>query len=181
MKRRQLLQSLALASGHAMFPSVLSSFLTGCADKDMNGYAPVFFTQNEYKTITELIDIIIPVTKTKSASQVNTQVFLDQVFSQCLTQEEQSVIKEGLKQLVPAFENATDKGQYVTGIDKKAFENNENAAYFKTIKQYTMIGFFTSQEGETKAGNYVKIPDEYKAEIKMDDNTLGYGKTFLHY
>ena len=44
-----------------------------------------------------------------------------------------------------------------------------------------MIGFFTSQEGETKASNYVKVPEEYKGEIKMDANTLNYGKTSLHY
>ena len=114
MNRRQLIQSLALVSGHAMFPSVLSSFLTGCANQDMSGYNPVFFTKEEYRSITEIIDIIIPATKTKSASQVNTQVFLDQVFSQCMTQEQQAVIKEGLKQLIPGFENAKDKLQYIT-------------------------------------------------------------------
>jgi hypothetical protein len=181
MKRRQLLQSLALVSGHAMFPTVLSSFLTGCSNKDMQAYVPVFFTKEEYKPVMQIIDIIIPATKTKSASQVNTQVFLDQVFAQCMTTEQQSEIKKGLKQLVPGFENAKDKLQFITEVDKKAFDNDESAAYFKVIKQYTMIGFFTSQEGETKAGNYVKIPDEYKGEIKADANTLNYGKTFLHY
>jgi len=181
MQRRELIQSLALVSGHVMFPTVLSSFLTGCRNNDLNDYTPAFFTKDEYKSITGIIDIIIPATKTKSASQVNTQVFLDQVFSQCMTQEQQSVIREGLKQLVPGFENAKDKLQYLTEVDRKAFDNDESAAYFKTIKQYTMIGFFTSQEGTTKASTYVKVPEEYKAEIKTDANTLNYGKTFLHY
>ena len=181
MNRRQLIQSLAAVSGHAMFPAVLSSFLTGCANHDMSNYKPVFFTEPEYKTIIPIIDIIIPATKTKSASEVNTQVFLDQVFDQCVTAEQQAVIKEGLKQLIPGFEAAPDKLQFITTIDKKAYDNDEATAYFKTIKQYTMIGFFTSEEGTTKASNYVKIPDEYKSEIKTDANTLNYGKTFLHY
>ena len=181
MNRRQLIQSIAVVSGHAMFPTVLSSFLAGCANHDMSGYKPVFFTEAEYKSIMPIIDIIIPATKTKSASQVNTQVFLDQVFDQCMTAEQQAVIKEGLKQLIPAFEAAQDKLQFITALDKKAYTNDEGAAYFKTIKQYTMIGFFTSQEGTTKASNYVKIPDAYKSEIKTDANTLNYGKTFLHY
>ncbi len=181
MNRRQLIQSLAVVTGHAMFPAILSSFLTGCANQDMSGYKPVFFTEAEYKSITSIIDIIIPATKTKSASQVNTQIFLDQVFDQCMTAEQQAVIKEGLKQLIPGFEKAPDKLQFITALDKKAYDNDEAAAYFKTIKQYTMIGFFTSQEGTTKASNYVKIPDEYKSEIKTDANTLNYGKTFLHY
>src|SRR5215204_4525868 len=181
MNRRQLIQSLAVVSGHAMFPAVLSSFLTGCSNHDMSNYKPVFFTEPEYKSIISIIDIIIPATKTKSASQVNTQVFLDQVFDQCMTAEQQAAIKEGLKQLIPGFEKAPDKLQFITLLDKKAYDNDEGAAYFKTIKQYTMIGFFTSQEGTTKAGNYVKIPDGYEAEIKTDANTLNYGKTFLHY
>ncbi|HEX5154391.1 MAG TPA: gluconate 2-dehydrogenase subunit 3 family protein [Parafilimonas sp.] len=86
-----------------MFPTVLSSFLTGCSNKDLNDYDPAFFTKDEYKSIMEIIDVIIPATKTKSALQVNTQVFLDQVFSQCMTPEQQSVIKEGFKQLIPGY------------------------------------------------------------------------------
>ena len=181
MNRRQLIQSLALVTGHTMFPAVLSSFLTGCTNQDMSNYKPVFFTEPEYRSIISIIDIIIPETKTKSASQVNTQVFLDQVFDQCMTAEQQSMIKEGLKELIPEFAKATDKLQFISSLDKKAYDNDEQAAYFKTIKQYTMIGFFTSQEGTTKASNYVKIPDGYISEIKMDANTLNYGKTFLHY
>ena len=147
----------------------------------MSGYAPTFFSKEEYHSIIEIIDVIIPETKTKSASQVNTQVFLDQVFSQCLTREEQAVLRTGLQQLISGFNSASDKLKYITEVDKKAFDNDENTAYFKTIKKFTMIGFFTSQEGETKAGNYVKIPGDYKGEIHLDDNTLNYGKTFLQY
>lgn len=147
----------------------------------MSGYTPAFFTKEEFKTITEIIDIIIPATKTKSASQVNTQVFLDQVFSQCLTGEEQAELKKGLQQLIPGFNNAENKLQYITDVDKKAYDNDGDTAYFKTIKKYTMIGYFTSQEGETKASNYVKAPGDYKGEISLNADTLNYGKTFLHY
>lgn len=181
MNRRQVIQSMALLTGSAMFPSVLSSFLTGCTNADMSGYQPTFFTKDEYKSVIEIIDIIIPATKTKSASQVNTQVFLDQVFTQCLTKEEQTALKAGLKKLFQGFGSAKDKVQYLTEVDKKAFDKDESAAYFKTIKQYTMIGFFSSEEGETKASNYVKIPSEYKGEIPLDASTLNYGKTNLHY
>ncbi|HTM92844.1 MAG TPA: gluconate 2-dehydrogenase subunit 3 family protein, partial [Flavisolibacter sp.] len=95
--------------------------------------------------------------------------------------EEQTPLKEGLQKLMQGFTNAKDKQQYVSDVDKKAYEKDESSAYFKTLKQYTMIGFFTSQEGETKASNYVKIPEEYKSETALDDKTLSYGKTWLHY
>lgn len=130
----------------------------------MGGYTPVFFSKDEYTSIMGIIDIIIPATKTKSASQVNTQVFLDQVFSQCLAKEAQSTLKAGLQNLISGFETAKDKLQYITEVDKKAFDNDTASAYFKTLKQYTMIGFFTSQEGETKSSNYVKFPMAIKAK-----------------
>lgn len=131
--------------------------------------------------MTDIVDVIIPATETKSASQVNTQVFLDQVFSQCFTDEEKAAVKTGLQALVPGFNTAEDKLQYISDLDRHAFSNDRSASYFRIIKKFTMIGFFTSEEGETKASNYVKIPDSYKGDIPLDDRTLNYGKTSLHY
>lgn len=181
MNRRHAIQSIALITGNVMFPSVLSSFLSGCAHRDMSSYEPTFFTKDQFAAITEIIDFIIPATKSKSASQVNTQVFLDQVFTQCLNSEEQAELKSGVETLVKDFGHAKDKRQFLIETDKKTFSNDEDGAYFKAIKKYTLIGFFTSQEGETKAGNYVKIPEGYKGEIAADAGTLNYGKTWLHY
>ena len=181
MNRRQLIQSLAAVSGHAMFPAVLNSFLTSCSNQDMTAYKPVFFSSEDFRSIPEIIDIIIPATQTKSASQVNTHVFLDQVFEACMTHEEQAGIRTGIQALIPAYKQAKDKAQFIKELDHKAYAGDASSAYFKTIKQFTMIGFFTSQEGETKASNYVKIPGDYKGEILLDDHTLNYGKTFLKY
>lgn len=181
MNRRDVIKSLGLVSGHVLFPSVLASFLSSWTNKDMSSYNPVFFSNEEYKLVTELIDIIIPATKTASASQVNTQVFLDQVFSQCMDNDQQQLIHDGLLQLSKSFSEATDKTQFVIDVDQRAFTKIKNLAWFKTLKRFTMIGFFTSKEGTTKASNYVKVPDAYKGEIPMDSNTLNYGKTNLHF
>ena len=181
MNRRQVIQSLGLISSHAVFPSVLSSFLASCQAKEHSDYKPEFFTTDELNTIIGTIDVIIPETKTKSASQVGAHKFLDQVFLKCLNADQQKVIKEGVARLSSELSSADDKQKYFSDLDKKAYSNDASSAYFKTIKQYTLIGFFTSQEGTTKASNYVKVPEAYKGEIPADDNTLNYGKTNLHY
>jgi len=181
MNRRQVIQSLGLISSHAVFPSVLSSFLASCQAKEPKDYTPEFFTDDEMKTIIATIDVIIPETNTISASQVGTHKFLDQVFSKCLNTDQQHVIKEGIAQLSKELASADDKQKYLIDLDKKAYSNDASSTYFKTIKQYTIVGFFTSQEGTTKASNYVKIPEAYKGEIPADENTLNYGRTNLHY
>lgn len=63
----------------------------------------------------------MPATGTKSASQVNVQVFLDQVFQQCLVKEEQQEIHAGLKSIETEFETAPDKNVFVKELDEKAF------------------------------------------------------------
>lgn len=181
MKRRELIQSLGLLSAHAMFPTVLSNFLSSCANREIPEYSYEFFTAEEMETITGLIDVIIPATNTKSASQVNTHLFLDQVFAKCMTPEQQEVIKTGLAELRDSLASADDKIKYLTEVDAKAYAGDDDTAYFKTIKQYTLIGFFTSQEGTTKASNYVKVPDAYKGEVPVTDNTLNYGRTNLKF
>lgn len=181
MERRDVLKSFGLIGGSALFPAVLSEFLSSCANRDMKDYNPVFFTESEYKLVTTLIDIIIPATGTASASQVNTHVFLDQVFSQCLKKDQQEKIHTGLKDISQGFENAADKTAFIKELDERAYQKKTANDWFRTLKKYTLIGYFTSQEGTTKASNYVKVPEEYKGDIAADEKTLNYGKTFLHY
>ena len=172
MTRRELIQSLGLVSGHALFPSVLSGFLTNCANKEVPDYSAGFFTTDEMKSVIEIIDIILPATKTKSASEVSTHLFLDEVFTKCMTPQQQELIKEGLSRCIPALSDAEDKDKFVVELDRKAYAGDDDYAWFKTVKQYTLIGFFTSQEGTTKASNYVKVPEAYKAEIGVDERLI---------
>lgn len=181
MNRRELIQSLGLLSAHALFPAVLSGFLAGCTSTDKKAHTFEFFTADETDTIIETIDLIIPATKTKSASAVNTHIFLDQVFSKCTTADQQKLIHDGLAQLRTNLSSSPDKISYLADLDKKAYAGDEDAAWFKTVKQYTLVGFFTSQEGTTKASNYIKVPDAYKGEVSATQETLNYGRTNLKF
>lgn len=183
MNRRKWMQSLGLATTHALFPSILANFVAGCQypDPTQEDYAPSFFSREEFAVIREIVDIILPATQSKSAAQVNTHHFLDEVFDKCLSTDQQSLIKTGLAGLIPRFRLAGNKQQLLAEIDQKAYAGDAEHAYFRTIKQYTLIGFFTSQEGMTVASNYVKFPGDYKGDVKSDDHTLNYGKTYLQY
>lgn len=180
MNRRATIKSLGLISTHALFPGILAGFVAGC-QSDRNDYVPVFFTEHEFATLAEMVDVILPKTKTRSASEVGTHHFLDEIFAKCMTPEQQKLIRDGLTTLMPSFSKATDKHALLTDIDKKAYENAEDAAWFRTVKQYTLVGFFTSEEGMTKASNYVLFPGDYKGEIGADEHTLNYGKTDMRY
>lgn len=181
MNRREVMQTLSLVSSHALFPSILSGFVASCSQPEQEDYSPIFFDQQEFRVIREVIDIILPATQTKSASEANTHHFLDEIFAKCLSSDQQNLIKKGLAHLASRWSSEEDRGKLVATIDQKSYAGDENFAYFKAIKQYTLLGFFTSQEGVTKASNYVKIPGDYKGEFPIDENTLNYGNTNLRF
>lgn len=178
IKRRQVIGSLSLATSHILFPTILSGFISGCGRDDHEG---IFFSEQEMKLIREIIDLIVPVTKTASASQVDTHYFLDEVFARCLEIELQELIKEGLQSFKHSFQSSDNPFELLSDVDAKAYAGDDEYSWFIPIKQYTLIGFFTSQVGTTKASNYVPVPGEYRGEILLDEQTQNYGLTALRY
>ena len=172
---------MGLIGGSSFLPALLSEFLTSCSGTDRRDYIPVFFSKKEYKLVHSLVDILLPATSTLAASEVYVPVFLDMVFQQCIVPEEQKAIHEGLSGLEKEWEQATDKLIVVKELDEKAFGKKEANGWFRTFKKYSLIGYFTSQEGVTKASNYVKVPEAYKGDIPATTGTLNYGKTTLHF
>lgn len=180
MNRRDVIKSLGLVSLHALYPSVLNAFqVTSKTGGERSNVA--FFSSQELMLVKEVIDIILPATKTKSASEVGVHFFLDDVFAACLTSEQKELIKDGLSSLHDTWKNTNNKINSIQALDREAYTGSDRAAWFKTFKQFTLVGFFTSEEGTTRAGEYQKFPDQYVGEIKADDQTLAHGKTSLRY
>ena len=57
-------------------------------------YAPAFFTQAEYASLSKLTDVIIPATETPGATQAGVPEYIDRVVS--LNKEHQPLIRAGL-------------------------------------------------------------------------------------
>lgn len=187
MDRRDTIRSMGLISAHALFPSILSGFIASCAGKTAEGtlqlevYSPCFFSEKEFDVLRDVVDLILPATRTAAASQVHTHHFVDEVFAKCLTPDQQSLIRKGFSVFMSDFAAAGKKAELLTAVDEKAHQGVEAYAWFRPVKQYTLIGFFTSQEGTTNASNYVPVPGDYKGNIPMDDSTLNYGLTNQRY
>lgn len=181
MNRRDVIKSLGMVSLHALYPSVLTTFLASCKSGEQNDHLLVFFNAEEFDVIKETIDIILPATRTKSASQTGTHYFVDNVFAACLNDDQKKLIKDGLSIFIFQWKKTDDKTSFVKKIDQQAFTGVEDAAWFKVLKQYTLIGFFTSEEGTTNAGDYQKIPDKFTGDVAVGDATLAHSVTALRF
>jgi hypothetical protein len=97
------------------------------------------------------------------------------------------LIKKGLDDLSNAngktFSSLTEdeKKQLIKTTDENAFKDDPGTAWFRIIKKLALIGYFTSQEGMTKALRYVKVPGDYKACIPYKKGDKAMAKTFLMY
>lgn len=179
MTRRDIIKSLGMVSMHAMFPTVLAGFLASCKNGSTSERQRTFFNDDEYNTLEAVVDIILPATKSASASAVGVPGFLDAVFSACLNDDQRKLIHEGLKVFVFQWQDEDDKMKYVTKVDREAYDGKEEFAWFKIVKQCTLIGFFTSQEGTLHAGDYQKIPDKFVGEVPATNDTLAHSVTAL--
>jgi hypothetical protein len=101
-----------------------------------------------------------------------------------MNKNDQQLIKNGLQQLGQqkfSSLSAAEKSIVIKKLDEDAFKDDANNAWYKIIKKLSLIGYFTSQEGMTKALNYVKVPGEYKACIPYKKGEKALAKTFLMY
>jgi len=184
MNRRYLLKGMSAIVLYSSFPTILSEFLSSCKTKDKELRAG-FFSDDEFHLIEGIADALLPATSTPGALDAKVPFFLDLVVKNCLTKEDQQSIKKGLQQMIEQEKflslSAAEKSNAVKKIDEAAFKDDAGKTWFRIVKKLSLIGYFTSQEGMTKALNYVKVPGDYKACIPYKQGEKGLAKTFLMY
>ena len=186
MNRRLLLKEMGAIALYSSFPAILGEFISSCnTNKDKTSRAG-FFTDDEFHLIEDVTDVLLPRTATPGALDVRVPYFIELVAKNCMNTNDQQLIKKGLQQFHGAKEkkfsslSATDKLSTIQKIDEAAFKEADKT-WFRIIKKLTLIGYFTSQEGMTKALNYVKVPGEYQACIPYKEGDKALAKTFLLY
>jgi hypothetical protein len=183
MNRRHLIKGAGVIALYSSFPTVLSEFISSCNTKD-NKFRASFFTDNEFLVTEQLTETLLPKTSTAGAVEVQVPYFIDLVAKDCLSKKDQQMIKAGLQQLDEQKFLSLSQEQKLAAIkkvDEAAFKDDPDKAWFRIIKKLALIGYFTSQEGMTKALNYVKVPGDYKACIPYKKGEKGLAKTFLMY
>jgi glucoside 3-dehydrogenase (cytochrome c) hitch-hiker subunit len=184
MNRRNVLKGMGVIALYSSFPSILSEFVSSCNTKEKKLRAG-FFSDDEFQTAEQLADAMMPKTSLPGAIDTQVPYFLDLVIMNCMNADDQKLIKNGLKQLNDKENflslSKEEKLNVIKKIDDAAFEDDADKAWFRIVKKLALIGHFTSQEGMTKALNYVKVPGNYEACIPYKDGDKGLAKTFLLY
>jgi len=178
MKRRKALFTIGTLGGLSAFA------VSGYKWIRWNGSPDLNHLNRQKQLLGSLVDNIIPATAdSPSALQANVHEFVIKMVTDCADVKTQNKFIEGLKDLQEytharfsmPFERCSvtqqqsvlkyfqKKDEPFPGVIGKAQNVFFGKSFFTTLKEYTTIGYFTSEIGATKAVRYEYIPGKYEA------------------
>lgn len=174
MDRRKALQNVALLLGGTVVGG--SIFLqTGCkpSAKKVNA----LFDEDQVKLMDEIAETILPKTNTPGAKDAGVGPFMALYVNDCYKPEDQKVFIDGLATIEKLSKEKYGSGfmaikpeqrtELLNALNKEQEAHNEKKGkddpkhYFRMMKEITLLGFFTSEPGATKALRYVAVPGKY--------------------
>ena len=177
MNRREALSSVALLLGGTIIGS--SAFLMGC--KSNGSESGISFSPDDISFLNEVGETILPATSTPGAKEAKVGEFMSVYVSDCYEAKDQTIFKEGIQKLNDASQKKNGKSfiestaeqrhELLVALDKEAKEYQQSKKpedpnhYFRMMKELTLLGFFTSEVGATKALRYVAVPGKYEGCI----------------
>jgi len=182
MDRRQALQRAGLVLGYAISAPVIAGIMNGCKSTPDLTYKPVFFTEEQAGLVSEVAAIIIPKTDTPGAKEVGVPAFIDQLIKQCYKKEDQDRFLAGLAEFDEGAKKAygdsfldLDSGkqkEYVKKAHDAALDASKSGAvkekqFILMVKELTVVGFYTSEEGASKILQYAPVPGAFHGCVPM--------------
>jgi hypothetical protein len=167
MNRRAALQRLTLLLGGALSVQ-LTAALRG---EVINLGASVPVDAGQKALLAEVTDTIIPATDTPGAKAAGVEEFIVRVMRDCYRYEEQRTFYAGLAGLEMASKTDRDRGftELEAGARHEVLKAyaEKNEEFFRLLRELTVVGYFTSEIGATKALEYLPIPGRFEGDVAM--------------
>jgi len=173
MDRRELLKMIAALTGGAVIGGEF--FLAGCKNPDAGPGIP--FSEKELAFWDEVGETIFPKTSSPGAKEAKIAEFMKIMVNDTYTKADQEIFHAGIKKIDEActkmhghdFMKASPehRTEVLTAIDKeradyqKSKKREDPNHYFQMVKQLTILGYFTSEQGRKGALRYEPAPGKY--------------------
>jgi hypothetical protein len=176
MNRREAVQSIAILLGGSIVGA--NAFITGCKNAD-SAKTGEKFTQEDIAYLDEIADTILPTTAASpGAKAAQVGAFMNVMYTDCYDAKDQKTFREGMDKVNEEARKDFDKNfmqlspeqrtQLLVRLDaeQKEYQKNkkpeDSAHYFRLMKELTLLGYFTSEIGFTKARRYTAVPGRYE-------------------
>jgi hypothetical protein len=180
MNRRDALSRVALLFGGTIIGAEF--FLSGCKNPESQAAGTLDFSEKNIAFLDEMGETILPTTASSpGAKAVKIGEFMKTMVTDCYDEKDQKIFMEGIGKLNDAadkkygksFEKLSpeERKAFLIELDKEAKDyaktrkEDEPNHYFSLMKQLTLLGYFTSEIGATKALRYVAVPGRWEGCI----------------
>ncbi|HVS92890.1 MAG TPA: gluconate 2-dehydrogenase subunit 3 family protein [Mucilaginibacter sp.] len=176
MNRREAIGRVALIMGGTLIGA--EYLLSGCKPHASANSVSELFDQDHEAFLNEVADTILPDTPSSpGAKAAGVGPFMAVMVRDCYETPDQDVFLKGIGKIDEAAQkkfskgfmdlDATQKTALLTDLDKEAKDYAKTQKpkqpnhYFRMMKELTLLGYFTSEVGCTKALRYVPVPGRY--------------------
>jgi hypothetical protein len=195
--RREAIRRVALLMGGAVSAPAILGLLAGCSAEPATEaeWKPSFLTQAQVALVAEVAEIMIPRTDTPGAQDVGIPAFIDKMLKDVYPKDDQVRFAAGLAdfeaqakrghgraflELEPALRAALVKQVHDPAVEVDRASNlsidERGRPFILTMKELTMLGYFTSEPGATQVLQYRPVPGAYHACVPLSQ--AGKGKTW---
>ncbi|SMO62198.1 gluconate 2-dehydrogenase subunit 3 family protein [Fodinibius sediminis] len=181
MDRREAIKRLAFLSGGALSLSTVAGIMGGCTSKSNSSgsFSPQTLTDAQNDLVIQLSERIIPATDTPGAQAARVNEYIDLMLTEWNTKEEREHFLDGLDRV-----NELSNQQYdhdfidleeadqialLEELEQQALDepnpvpDSDLKPFFDMMKEFTVVGYYTSEIGASEELNLNLIPGYYDA------------------
>ncbi len=162
--RRRILLGIAALMGGSLMPGSVAALTANNSDMQEPSSSPL--TNDQFKTVSVIADIIIPETDTPGATGAGVPEYVNRALGHWLTPDETTHFLASFHQFSannPTFLTVTAREQkaIIEKIDGQLDNLPAPLAFYRQLKELVLIGYYTSEVGATIELAYDPIPGGY--------------------
>lgn len=177
INRREALRRTALLLGGVVSAPTLAGLLAGCETPHTEGgWTPRALTVDQTELVATIADHILPETDTPGARGVGVHRFIDTMLAEYYGTTNRADFLAGLNDVDVRARRAgakhfvdAPKAQQVAILSELDREAYSSAAphFFRTMKELTLLGYYTSEPGATKELRFNPVPGRFEGCVPM--------------
>jgi len=185
MDRREALRRVALMLSGTISAPALAGLLAGCEKSTRapgTAWVPRAVSPEQGEMIAVIADLIIPTTDTPGARALGVHEFIDTMLAEYYDADDRARFAEGLTTLDTHARATCGDGfihcapgrqiELIARLDHDAFATPQPATpFFRTMKELTLLGYYTSGAGATRELRYVAVPGRFEGCVPF--TTIG--------
>jgi hypothetical protein len=179
--RREALRRAALLLGGTLSAPVIAGVLAGCDASDSAATkTPSSLTPAQAELVASIAERIIPETDTPGARGAGVPRFIETMLAEYYTSSERSHFLDGLAGVDAraqrgcgrSFARCSTKEQHelLEQIDRETYASTAAAVpppFFRTMKELTILGYYTSKIGATRELQHRLVPGRYEGCVPL--------------